>query len=559
MTIGRTLRTVRQLRARQIAYYIQRRLLPVRGSRLRLPASISRRAGVRLAARPCVCVPCAAEATFTFVGQTLSFDEGTIDWHPVEANRLWRYNLHYFDYLLDESRSLDTRDHLISDWIAYNPLGTADGWEPYSTSLRIVNWVTFFLRSESARALDPAWLRSLYGQALWLERNIEYHILANHYLKNGLAMLFAGTFFVGADAERWLALGLRILCEETEEQMLADGGHYERSAMYHAIACQDVLDALNLFRADTVMVPDDVIRRLEAKAEAGIRYLFDILHPDGEIPLFNDAAMGIAPSAAALAAYAATILGRPVRLAGDSPAVINKPDTGYFGVRAGEDILLVDCGALGPDYQPGHGHCDTLSFELSLDGRRVVVDSGTHGYENDELRAILRGTAAHNTVKVEASEQSEIWAAFRVGRRAKPITARIDGEPSGEIVFTGAHDGYHHLRQRVTHERTIHYRAPDQVLCVTDTLSGTGAVSAESFLHLAPGLEPRDGGRDLIVVEENGRAVFKIDVVNADAVRLAEAPYCPRFGERVCARVVIFRRRARMPFDFGYSLRKAAT
>ena len=40
------------------------------------------------------------------------------------------------------------------------------------------------------------------------------------------------------------------------------------------------------------------------------------------------------------------------------------------------DRLLVDCGEIGPDYLPGHAHCDTLSFELSLSGQRVVVDSG---------------------------------------------------------------------------------------------------------------------------------------------------------------------------------------
>ena len=53
------------------------------------------------------------------------------------------------------------------------------------------------------------------------------------------------------------------------------------------------------------------------------------------------------------------------------------PDTGYYGYRQGGDSLIVDCGPVGPDYQPGHAHCDTLSYELHVGGVPIVVDSGS--------------------------------------------------------------------------------------------------------------------------------------------------------------------------------------
>ena len=74
-----------------------------------------------------------------------------------------------------------------------NPAGTGDGWEPYTVSLRIVNWIKLFLREDFSGRVQPAWLDSLHQQAAWLERNIEYHILANHYLKNGIAAKWGRT------------------------------------------------------------------------------------------------------------------------------------------------------------------------------------------------------------------------------------------------------------------------------------------------------------------------------------------------------------------------------
>src|SRR5262249_41293211 len=136
---------------------------------------------------------------FRFLNQERTFPDNDIDWASKDKPKLWRYNLHYFDYLFDAGRSQDSKSQLISDWIAKNPPGIGDGWEPYTLSLRIVNWTKFFL--ENDKSVREAWLQSLYTQALWLENNVEYHILANHYLKNGVALFFVGLYFEDGDAD----------------------------------------------------------------------------------------------------------------------------------------------------------------------------------------------------------------------------------------------------------------------------------------------------------------------------------------------------------------------
>lgn len=549
--IARTLRTVSYLKWQQIAWLAYRRLRPLTPVKVKSASPVLRRGGVGLLPRPCNArLGWDGGWTFEFVGVRRSFAPENLDWHPEEVSRLWRYNLHYFDFLLDDTCPVAARDALIDHWITANPPGSPEAWEPYPTSLRIVNWIDYFTRTDGARAPKQAWLTSLFHQSAWLARNVEYHILANHLFKNGVALLFAGVFLEGAEAERWLALGQRILEREVEEQFLPDGGHFERSPMYHCIVTQDALDVVNLLQA-TPAAPQNLRTLFEAKARAAIDFLGDMLHPDGEIALFNDAALGIALPSDRLRAYGEAVLGRPVvwQLQPEGTALINRPASGYYGYRHGRDYLIVDCGAIGPDYQPGHAHCDLLSFELSLNGERVIVDSGVSGYNGDPLRAFVRSTAAHTTVQVDGAAQSEMWGTFRVGRRARPLFARIEQRPDGEIVFEGAHDGYAHLPQRVIHYRRIVYRPADRLWTIIDRLEGKGEARIEAFLHFAPEWELtlHDG----VFTAESSGGIVKVEIRPRgwDHVAVEGGHYCPQFSHACSNRVITLRQRSALLFE----------
>jgi hypothetical protein len=144
-----------------------------------------------------------------------------------------------------------------------------------------------------------------------LLRFLAGHLLANHLLKNGKALFFGGVFFTGPEAERWRARGLEILLREADEQILADGGHYERSPMYHCIVLEDYLDVLNLLQAVPGLVPAEAENRLRAAASRALRFLADITAGDGRIPLFNDAAFGIVAEPGVLVDYGSRVVGAP--------------------------------------------------------------------------------------------------------------------------------------------------------------------------------------------------------------------------------------------------------
>ena len=497
------------------------------------------------------------EHEFRFLNVAKAFSHGKVDWTSTDMTRLWRYNLHYFDYILDTGQSVETLSDLISDWIKCNPMRAGEGWEPYTVSLRIVNWIKLFLRRDFRDSVEAVWVESLYQQALWLERNIEFHILANHYLKNGKALFYAGVFFEGADADRWLRKGSKILVEEAHEQILRDGGHFERSPMYHSIVIEDYLDTLNLTAGCPGSVPVREVDLLKGKATQALNFLHDICLPDGNIPLFNDSALGVAPSFAALAEYAGRLFGykRPCHEQGLQ--VSPHDSSGYYVIRNLDDMLVVDCGEVGPDYQAGHAHCDTLSFELAIDGRATIVDSGVYDYEDSEMRRYVRSTRAHNTAMVDGCEQSEVWGTFRVARRARPIWATIEKIGASKARFSGSHDGFRRLSGRPVQTRTIEYETGG-IWTVVDTFSGKGNHRLESFVHLHPDLNVRCVGSIISLTLSSNRVVAEIEVLNASEIALEKGWYCPEFGTRRENTVIRLSSSGPLPQSLGYRIVKGS-
>jgi uncharacterized heparinase superfamily protein len=442
------------------------------------------------------------------------------DWDRPEWPKLWLYNLHYFDDLNAEGASSRSEWHraLIVRWINENPPAVGNGWEPYPVSIRIVNWVKWSLAGNS---LEPLWVHSLAIQARWLQGRLEWHLLGNHLFANAKALVFAGIFFTGPEANAWMDRGLAILCEQLPEQVLADGGHFERSPMYHAIACEDLLDLLNLSRCYPSVIPENATQRWREIAGRMLKWLGAMTHPDGEIVQFNDSAFGIAPKPEQLLRYATSIgVSSPPPVG----AVTVLGETGYVRVERGPAVVFVDVAPIGPDYLPGHAHADTLTFELTLFGQRWIVDDGCSTYEAGEERHRQRGTAAHNTVVVDDTDSSEVWGSFRVARRARVIGVAVsDNQDRGTV--TASHDGYLRLPGRVTHRRTL-MLAPT-ALEIVDNLDGKFRVAtANVLLHPQVKIRYLDGQN--LDLHRDGHAV-KL-VVRGGCARVEPAMWHPEFG-----------------------------
>jgi uncharacterized heparinase superfamily protein len=463
--------------------------------------------------------------TFRFLGEARKIDRPS--WGE-DASHLWRYNVHYFDDLnaRDSSARHAWHEEAIQAWIEdHPPSGRGDAWAPYPTSLRIVNWIKW---ARGGGPLSPEAIASLATQAALLERRVEYHLLGNHLLANAKALVYAGVFLEGRDPDRWLRNGLRILETEVEEQILEDGGHFERSPMYHALVLEDLLDLINHVRATPGAMPAEAVRRLSSAwttvAARMESWLVAMCHPDGEIAFFNDAAIGIAPVPAELFRYARE-LGIPGP--GPDPAdALHLSASGYVSVNDGHRALLVDVAPIGPDYLPGHAHADTLSFELSLWGQRVIVNGGTSRYGAGPERQSERGTASHSTVIVDGQDSSEVWSGFRVARRARPFDVHVDSHGS-YFEIAAAHDGYRRLAGKPIHRRR--WIGAQGRLAVIDSVEGRFQ-SAIARFHLHPDVrcEVDSSGRSGIL-RWPGSPPIRWHATGA-GVLVEGSWYRPRFG-----------------------------
>ncbi|NER93886.1 MAG: hypothetical protein F6J86_08605 [Symploca sp. SIO1B1] len=307
--LGLWWRTIRDIPPRQLAarveFELKKRSLPKLPLFLRYPLALGIQIptpalrqdylqGLELPHPLPIVNPPADTYSFTFLNQTKELDF-PLTWNSTAYSRLWQFHLHYFDWIRDilitgyrqgaiDSYSLGKIQYLISDWIAANPLYSFDGWHPYTTSLRIVNW-TYAIRAIPSLA-NPAIATSLWRQLNYLQRHKEYFAGGNHLLENLRAIIIGGLNFSHPQAEKYVQVAVNQLCQQLSLQILPDGCHYERSPMYHLIVMNLVAESVACLGNAGWTVPETIVNYLEKM----LQFALGIRLAKGSYPLWNDAA-----------------------------------------------------------------------------------------------------------------------------------------------------------------------------------------------------------------------------------------------------------------------------
>jgi len=429
---------------------------------------------------------------FSFLNINISYSDKIL-WNDSSQEKLWLYNLHYFDYLIPlchnpSSENYATVKKIIKDWIDNNPQGKGNGWEPFPLSLRFVNWVFiyssffhFFLRDINFKKKI---LSSLYQQASFLTHVIEYHIQANHLFTNLKALAFAGIFF---NHKKWQNKYIRKLIKEIEEQILKDGGHYERSPMYHSIILTDLIDLVNLINANNIKHQNSLKSGLEELKDnillpninRMISWLKIVTQPDGQIPLFGDSDFNFARNPEVFRQYYINVIGKDDSVV-DSKTLSSLKNSGYHVFRSNDQYLIFDTGELGVSYQPGHAHCDILSFEYSYNGHRFFVDTGVGNYLESDLRLKARSIYAHNTAVVNGMDQAQLWKAFRVAKRVTSVSSS-----NGYNWVEGHYTNNIDKKKNYSHQRKIEF-VDKKFFILKDSIQTKNPSSIEFLFHINP-------------------------------------------------------------------------
>jgi uncharacterized heparinase superfamily protein len=459
---------------------------------------------------------------------------------------------------------------LVESWIENNPPGKGVNWSvAMEVAIRAANWIAgYYFFCESPSLTPLFWLRflkSLHVHGSFIENHLEYSWrTSNHFLSDVVGLIFLGIFFQDAEfGKRWLGWAAPSLHKEMDQEVYPDGVDYEKSTSYQRLVLELFYTTAILCQRNKISLSSAFMQRLQN--------MFDFVQaytrPDGSIPLFGDADDGrlfrfrandeINDHRHALA-VGAILFERPdlaraadrfsqdslwlfggegfeifQRLQGGSNPLSSKafPDGGFYIMRNERLHVMIDAGDIGMKGLGGHGHNDTLSFELWEDGESIIVDSGTYAYTFDvAARQELRGVRAHNSVMVDKKETAKFVGLWMILKDdTNPLVH--EWRTSGALdVLEASHHAYTSLTHPLVHRRRFELDKNILQLKITDFFDGKGKHTIESFLHFAPSitLELIDSTTALAKSPKN---LYRIHA-DAGAFSQTETWYSPSYGVR---------------------------
>lgn len=454
------------------------------------------------------------------------------DWRMADEPLLWRFHLYYWDWawaLVAQVTDSDAPAVFAAIWRSWHSAvvpGRGQAWHPYPAALRAWSFCGIYRPLVAGGPVEASFRAELAAHAGFLRRNLETDVGGNHLIKNLKALAGLAVFF-GDDA--LLSRSLSRLDRQISVQVLPDGGHYERAPAYHCQVLADLIDVAGLLRAAGCAEPTSL-----GEAIAAMRgWLGCVVTPSGSVPLLNDG-FPVSPELLALIAPAAPPAG-PLRLL---------RDTGLARITAGQWHVLADVGPPCPRELPAHAHADTLSCVVHAGGEPLLVDTGTSTYAAGPARDAERSTAAHNTAEIDLSNSTEVWGAFRAGRRAR-VTGVLARADAHTVTVAAAHDGYRSLPGRPAHRRRWTVCADE--MRVDDEVTGRGRHSVTVRWHLAPGTGLRLVPGGAVVAAAAGDIRVSVTGSGEPAVTAMTARIGAGFGATVPVTVLVCSLHSELP------------
>jgi uncharacterized heparinase superfamily protein len=410
---------------------------------------------------------------FSLAGETLENPQPL--WRPREAGRMWHAALHGFAWLRDlravggDTGRRTARD-LVVAWIDQNAKSWDSlAWSPPVTGRRLSHWLAHyeFFAASAAVEVRHRVLYEIARQARHLARVLPAGLAGTEALAALKGLITAGACLPGGEA--WLDRGLALLRRELPRQLLADGGHVERSPKRQFEVLRDLIDLRATLHANEVAVP--------AYLQAAITQMAPVLrmlqHGDGGLALFNDSNEGEGWQVD-MALQRAEARVRPL---------MSAPQSGFQRLQAGRTLVLIDAGAPPPAGMDQQAHAGTLSIEVSLGRERLIVNCGAYPGDTEWCQ-VQRSTAAHSTLVLNDVNSSELARDGTLRRRPQTVLCRRE-EAEGNIWLETSHDGYRRRFGQV-HHRRLYLAASGEDLRGEDRLVGRRGGDFALRFHLHP-------------------------------------------------------------------------
>lgn len=426
------------------------------------------------------------DGRFRFLNHTLNAEDAFTS--ALEAGPAWQAELHGFDWLRDmravgtEAARIQARN-CVASWISANPKWHPLTWRPDVLSSRLCNWLTHaeFISAGADAAFASMFLDNTARQVKHLRR-------VARFMPDGLdrmlvtkARVYAALCLPGG--ARYAPRLVKIVAAMCNRQILADGGHVERSPKAQLTALRHLIDLRSILKASKIGVPEALQLAID-RAAPMLRFY---RHGDGGLALFNGSNEGEAWLVDVVLTKAES-RGQPLT---------SSPHTGFERFMANRTLVIADSGA--PSSVGKGAHAGTLSFEMSVGKQRIVVNCGAYAGRDEQWKLAQRSTAAHSTMIVDDRNSTEIREDGTIGDRpAQVVAKRLEAD--GNAWLDLSHDGYVPALGLV-HRRRIYVNASGTDVRGEDTLEGTGEHRFAIRFHLHPSVKAslvKDGASVLL-------------------------------------------------------------
>ena len=449
-------------------------------------------------------------------------------WAPPAVGPGWLAAWHGFGWIADVAAagaaSREALRDLVQSWIAENPGWNSLAWRPDVLAMRLFAWLAHFdeiARRDQDDPLRHAMLTSIVAQLRHLARTVSCQVAGAGRLR-AFKGLIAGMAVFGIPEGR-LTKVLRAFERELVAQILGDGGHVSRSPSVQLQVLQDLIDTRAVLRSAQVEVPLALRDAIERMAPM-LRFF---RHGDRRLALFNDSLEedGVLID---LVLTRSEAKGRP-------PA--HAPESGFDRLQASKSLVLIDTGKPPARGFDDHAHAGILSFELSHERERIVVNCGAYRGPKPNWWRVARASAAHSVLVVADTNSVEIRTDGTLGRIPATV-ARERAEYEGQQWISATHDGYRE-RFGLIYSRQLFLAADGEDLRGEDQLSGLpGAAFAVRF-HLHPSVQgslAQDGNSALLRLPSS--MVWRLRATGAE-ISLGESIYLGSGEARKTQQVVL--------------------
>jgi uncharacterized heparinase superfamily protein len=360
---------------------------------------------------------------------------------------------------------------------------------------------------------------------------------------SAMALAYAGLCIGGA--EGLIRRGGKCLNECLSTDILPDGTHISRNIRLHLELITDLLPLRQAYLSRGLEPPVELVRAIDRM----MPMLRLFRHGDGSLALFHGMGETATDLVATLLAYD-EVRAKPM---------LHAPYGGYERLEQGETVVITDMGGPPPVPWSGETHASALAFELSSGMNRIVVNCGVPKSASEDMRQMVRATAAHSTLTIGDQSSCRFAASQWLSSQQiaiegpSPFHARRSATGDSGMEAIAQHDGYQ-SQFGLIHERRLWLDSTGHRLAGADRLireagvhSQTNPFAGEPPLavlrfHLHPVVRASRvaDGRTIMLILPHGEA-WSFET-NAPIVTLEESVFfsAPDGGKRTYQIVVPF-------------------